>query len=105
MYYDEYMMLSKDDIEKIKNKLNIVKLLVEDSYAKEKVQEVLDIIIKEDAEDEPVSIQDIIYEKMKETKSTNPDLNAELYMLYRKLQDNKIGPEEALSLYKAYTSE
>lgn len=105
MYYDEYMVLSKDDVEKMKNKLNIIKLIVEDPYAKEKVEEVLTIINKDKTNDEAVSIEELIYNKMKETKSTNPEMNADLYVIYRKLQEEKIDPAEAMRLYKIYISE
>lgn len=39
---------------------------------------------------------------MIETKLSNPDLNLKLYMLYRKLVDNKITAEEALKGYEIY---
>ncbi|GKU23565.1 hypothetical protein [Clostridium folliculivorans] len=105
MYNDEYIVLRKDDVEKIKNKLNILKLLVEDPYEKEKVEEVLHIINTDHTKGENESIEEVIYNKMKETKSTNPELSADLYMIYRKLQQKKIDPAEAIQLYKIYISD
>ncbi|GFZ30975.1 hypothetical protein CSC2_15010 [Clostridium zeae] len=105
MYFDEYIVLRKDDVEKIKNKLNILKLLVEDPYAKEKVEEVLGIVNTDQSKSESKSIDEVIYNKMKETKSTNPELSADLYVIYRKLQEKKINPAEAIRLYKIYISD
>jgi hypothetical protein len=105
VYYDEYIVLSKDDIDKVKNKLNIIKLITEDPYAKEKLEEVLAIIDKEKTNDESISIEELIHNKMKETKSTNPELSADLYVIYRRLQEEKIDQAEAMRLYKIYVSE
>lgn len=105
MYYDEYIMLSKDDMEKIKTKLNILKLLNEDLYAKEKVNEILTILDKEENIEKSMTIDEVITAKMMETKKTNPELNANLYILYRKLQDKRIDPIEAMRLYEVYTND
>jgi hypothetical protein len=105
MYYENYILVDKDDFEKIKNKLNIVKLLIEDKYAREKLEEILYILQKEDEVEKPIPIEEIIYMKMNESKNTNPELNANLYMLYRKLQEKKIDPVEAMSLYQIYIND
>ncbi|MBK1812930.1 hypothetical protein JHL18_20105 [Clostridium sp. YIM B02505] len=105
MYYDEYVILTKEDIESIETKLNIIKLLIVDQYAKGKVDEILNIINKEEVVDKKVSIDEIIYDKMNEAKGIDPELNANLYVLYRKLQDKRIDPLEAMRLYEIYTNE
>ncbi|WP_242946834.1 hypothetical protein [Clostridium haemolyticum] len=48
------------------------------------------------------SLEQIIYKKMKEAATINPELNVKLYMLYRNLKEGKISQKEAREAYDIY---
>lgn len=95
------IVVKKESLEKLKVKLKMLKVSVEDKNAKALVVEALEfldneIMIKD------ISLEEMIREKMIETKVSNPDQHFKFYMLYRKLQDNKITQEEALRDFEIY---
>ncbi len=49
-----------------------------------------------------ISLKEKISSKMKETKNSDPNMNANLYILYRNLVNGRITEEEALELYNMY---
>lgn len=101
MSINDKIMVNKDSLEKIQTKLRGLKVTVQDKEIRLLVSEILELL---NGELNPIdiSLEDMIYNKMKETKSTNPDLHFKIYMLYRKLSDGKIDEDEALKAYKAY---
>ncbi len=103
MAINEKIMVNKDTLEKMQTKLRGLKLMVQDKEIQSLVIDILELLDNElRAKDS--SLEDIIYDKMKETKNSNPDLHFKLYMLYRKLSDGKIDENEALKNYKVYMS-
>lgn len=48
------------------------------------------------------SIKNSIFKTMNEVKLEDPELHFNLYMLYRKLEENKITEEEAVYKYELY---
>lgn len=99
MNMSEKVVVNKDALDKIKIKLKGLKVSVEDKNAKSIIDEILKIYDDEIFNDN-ISLEKIIKDKMAETKVSNPDQNFKLYMLHRRLTDNKITQEEALRDYK-----
>lgn len=96
---NDKISLNMETIKKIKSSVTNIKLLSNDKYVKKEADELLTIIDNELKLGE-LSIIDMIYEKMKETKRSNPELSADLYILYRKLTDKKITEIEAMELFE-----
>lgn len=101
MDMSEKLLVRKDSLERMKVKLRGLKVSVEDKSAQTVICDILEILDSE-LKVKDISLEEMIYNKMKETKSINPDLHFKLYMLYRKLSDGKIDEDEALKAYKVY---
>lgn len=102
MNMSEKVVVNKEALDKIKIKLKGLKVSVEDKNAKSIIDEILKIF-DDEIFNENISLEKIIKDKMAETKVSNPDQNFKLYMLYRRLTDNKITQEEALRDFKNIT--
>lgn len=102
MNMSEKVVVNKEGLDKIKIKLKGLKVSVEDKNAKSIIDEILKIF-DDEIFNENISLEKIIKDKMAETKVSNPDQNFKLYMLYRRLTDNKITQEEALRDFKNIT--
>lgn len=103
MYINEKVIVNKESLDKMQTKLRGLKVIVKDKQIQSLVSEILELIDDElNAKD--ISVEEIIKDKMKETKFSNPELHFELYKLYRKLTDGKIDEAEALKAYHLYTS-
>lgn len=87
-------------------KLEEIKLLSSENIIKSKIDELIDELINEtnlyieNVNEKPIA--DIIYEKMRETKTQNPELNVRLYILYRNLNMGKISEHEARETFEKY---
>ncbi|AWK50933.1 hypothetical protein DIC82_07820 [Clostridium beijerinckii] len=103
MSINDKIIVNKDSLEKIEIKLRGLKVMVQDKEIQSLVSDILELLNGE-LKSIDISLEDIIYNKMKETKHSNPDLHFKLYMLYRKLSDGKMDEDEALKAYKAYIS-
>lgn len=103
MDIEEGVVFKKETVETLQTKLRILKITSTETAVKSKVEEILNIIDSE-IQEKNKSIEEIIYEKMNETKVNNKELNVKLYMLYRKLLDEKITKEDAVRLYEIYVS-
>ncbi|KOA21357.1 hypothetical protein CLHOM_00280 [Clostridium homopropionicum DSM 5847] len=89
-------------IEKIINELKEIQNLTPEDAVKYRVNNLIEILAEVTNFNSEESIEDIIYLKMKEAMSKNPDLHVKLYMLYRGLNDGKISKEEAKEMYQNY---
>ena len=96
-------LVDKDTIEIIQVKLKGLKLMTDDKEIISTIDEVL-ALLQNEAKTKDVSIKEMIISKMKETKSTNPELNFRLYILNRKLEEGIMTEEEALRAYYIYIS-
>ncbi|KRU25386.1 hypothetical protein VT91_22660 [Clostridium sporogenes] len=99
---DKCLEISKESVKKILSSLNEIKILCADKELKKKVEGIICVANEEIASKIEPSLKELIYDKMKETKNTNPDLSSKLYILYRKYVDNKIKEEEAREIYETY---
>lgn len=97
----EKVLFQKDSLEKIETKLRGLKLTVKDKEVQSEINEILELF-DEGLKTKNVSLKEMIEDKMNETKFSDPEQHFKLYMLYRKLEENKITEEEALKVYELY---
>jgi hypothetical protein len=89
---------------RIKNELQDIEAMDSAREIKGKILDVLKFI-DEDVFESKKMLLDVIHDKIKETRDRKPDLNTQLYILYRNLAEEKITPEEAQKLYEMYIME
>ncbi|GAA0746350.1 hypothetical protein [Clostridium oceanicum] len=94
--------IDRKSAEKILSQLNEIKIVCADKGIKSKVEKIIDLANNEIAIKMEPSLEDVVYDKMKETKISNPDLSSKLYILYRKITQGKISEEEAKEMYETY---
>ncbi|GAA0724231.1 hypothetical protein GCM10008905_17830 [Clostridium malenominatum] len=97
------LIVSEEIILKIQSRANAIKVLANDKQVLKEAEELLDII-EEILEDNTMTLVEKIEQKMRETKFTDPEMNASLYILHRKLSDGKISPQDAMALFEMYVS-
>lgn len=95
------VLVNKESLESIQIKLRGLKVSLDDKNAQSVIGEILEILDNE-LKIETISIEQIIHDKMNETKYLNHELHFKLYMLYRKVVENKITEEEAAKAYELY---
>lgn len=98
---NKYINIEKETIENILLDLNNVLLTCDSLSSREKIEKII-LTLSKTIDRDNVSIDDLILDKMRQTKVKDPDLHLKLYMLHRKLQDGKISEEEARAVYKNY---
>ena len=98
---NEKVLISRECIEKIRTELKIIKVNTNNRNFKKDVSKLLDMLESELNYDN-ISLKEKIFSKMKETKNSDPNMNANLYILYRNLVNGRITEEEALELYNMY---
>ncbi len=98
---NDKVLLNKSLFQRIILELKELKVTCKDEQMNKKIGELLKAIY-DDINNKNLSLEELIKEKMKETKFTNPDLNASLYLLYRNLISGKITEEDALIRFEAY---
>lgn len=103
MAEENKMLVNKDNLAKIKSRANAIKVMTTDKGILQNISDILQIIDKE-IEDNTLSILDKIEKKMKDSRRSDPEMHASLYILYRKLSDGKISEKEAYNLYNMYIS-
>jgi hypothetical protein len=96
--------LSVKIVERIENELREIELICADVFVKEKIHKILEYIDQETTDNKTV-LEDLIKEKIKETKTSSPELNTNFYMLYRNFIDGRISVNEAQALYDMYVKE
>lgn len=101
METNEKILVERTYLEKIKTKLEGLKVTVNSDSAEGVIYDILNLL-DDELKVKQISVKSKIYSTMEQTKFSNPDLNFKLYILHRKLQENKISDEEALRLYKCY---
>lgn len=94
---EKKIVLRESLFEELKLGLIEIKQVSKEENIKVKAEKLLKLINRENTLLNE-SIEEIIYNKMKSTQ--DEELNVKLYMLYRKLQDDKISEDEALTQYE-----
>lgn len=100
---NEKILINKEVLEKIKLRLEGVRLMSSEKDVKKDLESIIKII-SDEIDSEKVSFRELLDEKIRDTKYSNSELNFKLYMLRRKLEDGKISDEEALKAYDLYVS-
>lgn len=102
-YETDRVLVQLDTMKKVKAGLAEIKILSEDDEIKNKAEELIQLLEKQQkiAKQKGETLIETIYNKMKSTR--DKDLNVKLYMLYRKLEDDKISEDEALKLFEIFT--
>ncbi|WML35452.1 hypothetical protein [Clostridium sp. OS1-26] len=101
MSSEEKILISKECIDKIKSGLNTIKVVTKDKNIKKETEDLLKLLEAETAVN-GLSLEERILKKMKEAKSIDPDMNANLYILHRKLVNNQITEQQALQMFEMY---
>lgn len=99
---EKIIHISEDNIQKILSELKQIQNLVLDDTVKFRISELSEMIYDMSKIDTKKSLEEIIYKKMKEATTKNPELNVKLYMLYRNLKEGKISQKEAKEAYEIY---
>jgi len=103
---NENIVISEELFSKIKSTLKAIKVSSKDKDIIKEVEALLfkiDDAVKEDATT-TTTIVEKIQQKMRDLKYIDPDAHANLYILHRKLIDNKISESEALAIFKMYNN-
>ncbi|CAB1241963.1 hypothetical protein ACFHWD_06030 [Clostridium sp. MT-14] len=97
----EKILINKNCIDMLISGLKNIKISSREKSIKKEAEKMLNLI-EEELYKRNISLKQKILEKMKETKSTDPNMNANLYILYRNLDSGQISEEQALELFKMY---
>lgn len=95
-------MKKEEMIEKITSELEEIEILACEEVIKTKVQNLLEYINSVSGINKKESFEDILHEKMKESKTKNPELHIKLYVLHRDLEKGKVSEYNARGLYEDY---
>lgn len=101
MSSEEKILINKECIDKIKSGLNTIKVVTKDKNIKKETEDLLKLLEAETSVDE-LSLEERILKKMRETKNVDPDMNANLYILHRKLVNKQITEQQALQMFEMY---
>ena len=100
---NEKILINKEILEKIKGRLEGLRLMSSEKDVKKDIESLIQIL-SDEIDSEKLSFRDLLDEKIRDTKYSDSELNFKLYMLRRKLEDGKISDEEALKAYDLYVS-
>lgn len=95
------ILILKDSIDKLVLGLKNIKITTREKATRKEVDKLLNLL-QEDLSQKNVPLKEQILEKMKESKGIDPNLNANLYILYRNLDSGQITEEQALELFQMY---
>lgn len=101
MSSDEKVLMSKGFIDKLRISLNTIKLTTKDKDIKKEAEELYKML-EEELNAEELTVEEKILKRMKETKNVDPDTNANLYILHRKLVNKQITEQQALQMLEMY---
>lgn len=101
MSNEDKILIDKKCIEKIKISLNTIRLMTKEKNVKRETEKLLELL-NDEVKISSLSIEERILKKMKETKGSDPDMNANLYILHRKLVNGQISERQALELFDMY---
>lgn len=91
-------------LEKVKSDLMDIETLCSDYFIKEKLHKIVNFI-EQETFNSKVVFEEMIFKKVKETRSVSSELNTNFYLLYRKFKENKISMQEAQTIYEMYLKE
>lgn len=95
------LLVNEDIISKIQSRAKAIKVISKDKQVLKEAEEILQIV-ESIFNDNTMTLVEKVEKKMRETKFTDPEMNANLYILYRKLSDGKISQQDASALFEMY---
>ena len=95
------VLIPKDSIDKLISGLKGIRVTTREKNTRKEVDKLLSLI-EEDLSQKNIPLKEQILEKMKESKGVDPNLNANLYILYRNLDSGRITEEQAFELFQMY---
>jgi hypothetical protein len=98
---NEKILIRKQVIDKVMAGLHTIRLTSKEKNI-QKEAEILVKLLGDEIVVDNESLEEKILQKMKETKSTDPEMNANLYILHRKLVNGQISEAYALELFEGY---
>ncbi|WP_446897161.1 hypothetical protein ACSVC9_09030 [Clostridium sp. LBM24168] len=98
---EDKVLISRQCIDRIVSGLKTIKISENNKMIKKQISDMLNML-ESQLNYENLSLEDKILKKMKETKSSDPDMNANLYILYQNLVNGRISEEQALDRYNLY---
>ncbi|MBV7272229.1 hypothetical protein JMF89_04555 [Clostridiaceae bacterium UIB06] len=101
MSNDEKILMSQQFIDKLRISLNTIKLTTKDKNIKKESEDLIKLLENE-LNAEELTVEQKILKRMRETKNVDPDANANLYILHRKLVNKQITEKEALQILEVY---
>lgn len=101
MESNEKILIKKEVIDKMKAGLHTIRLTTKEKSIKKEAEALVKLLEGETNLD-GISLEEKILQKMKETKNVDPDMNANLYILHRKLVNGQISEQQALELFQSY---
>ncbi len=101
MSNEKSISLDKESIAKLRAGLNTIKLTSKEKDIVKEATKLFDFL-NEQISIASLSLEERILQKMRETKTTDPDMNANLYILHRKLVNGQIDQKQALEMFEMY---
>lgn len=98
---EEKIYIDKQLIEKVRNGLSTIKMTSREKDIKKEAERLFNIL-EEELSINTLPLEERILKKMRETKTTDPDMNANLYILHRKLVNRQISEKQALEMFETY---
>lgn len=95
------MYIDRQLIEKVRNGLSTIKVTSKEKNVRKEAERLFNLL-EEELSINSLSLEERILKKMKETKTTDPDMNANLYILHRKLVNRQITEKQALEMFEVY---
>lgn len=96
----EEINIDKKDFDNIIQELQMLKLRINDRNSSMLVEKILNIMNSYEDENQLPLLKKRISEKMKEVRYTNSQLNSDLYILLRNLEEGKTSAEQTSAVFE-----
>ncbi|MBW9170647.1 hypothetical protein K2F43_05440 [Clostridium estertheticum] len=104
MGIDNQVSIGVESIEKVIKELEEISVFCAEPHLKIKIEGLQSFVSSLLNLESKSSIEDVIFEKMVEVKTSSPDLHLKLYMLYRNLVCGRISKEDAIISFESSLS-
>ncbi|AAO36225.1 hypothetical protein K144313037_14980 [Clostridium tetani] len=98
---DDKLIVDKNILKKIQSRATGIKITSKEKPIIKDAEEIIQIIDKI-LEDNSITLVEKIEQKMRDVRYSDPEMNANLYILHRKLVDGKINHKDADNLFHLY---
>jgi hypothetical protein len=98
---EKIISIDREIMEKVRAGLNTIKVTSKEKDIRKEAEKLFDFL-SEQITLASLSLEERILQKMRETKTTDPDMNANLYILHRKLVNGQIDKKQALEMFEMY---